>query len=178
MLLMAGQASVAAEQQDRQADVPALTWVLYAVDSSSHLMRVDPFTGKVTRIGKLNVRLPGIYDGLDFGMDGKLYLSDSWKGCIYSVDPQTAEAAIVRGPSGLYAFENMTFTPVGVPSPGGGWFEPGTALCSTGGLVCAVDLQSGTVDYIGDTGEDDDAYAISPDGLLYAIDGNEDDGSG
>ena len=144
---------------------------LYAVDRSANLLRIDPRTGVSAVVGNLGVNFASQYVGMDFDMAGVLYVSEAWEGRLYRVDTHAGKATLVRSvPSGWKFLENLAFAPVSVAGPEGATWPAGTLLASSEGELHAIDISTGTAHFIGNTGRGDDAYAFSPDGVLYGID--------
>ena len=146
--------------------------VLYGVtDGDARLFQINPATAAVTFIGYLGITFPTRFIGMDYrDVDGIMYVGESRSGNLYSVDLTTGAATFVRSipVTGGHILENMAFTPVPVPGPGGSTLPAGTLFASEAGMLHAIDVDNGTVQYIGETGIDDDAYAMSSSGTLYA----------
>jgi len=65
----------------------------------------------MTLIGYLGVEFSSVYVGMDFDVEGTLYIGDSYAGLLYKVNTETAEATFVRAIPKINGnnLENMGF---------------------------------------------------------------------
>lgn len=127
---------------------------------------------KYESVAPLSIKMPDGYDGLDFDIDGTLYLGVAATGDLFKIDTATGVATFVRNIPLSYGriMECIAFAPVAVPGPDS-CFSAGTLFGAEHRIIHAVNIETGEVQVIGDMEHDNDAFAFSREGILYGIDG-------
>jgi hypothetical protein len=152
------------------------TNVIYGVKwdlkDTATLYKMDLDNLEYQKVAQIPIYLTDGYDGLDFNIDGNLYLGVAATGNLFKIDTVTGAATFVRNFPLSYGriMECIAFAPVKVRGPEG-YFPAGTLFGAQGGTIYAINIETGEVQVIGDTGHDNDAFAFSEEGVLYGIDG-------
>lgn len=142
---------------------------LYALTINGKILEVDPHTAAVAELSTLDIAILSPYVGFDFSRDGRLHFGQYTLG-LYRVDPDTGETTFVASnPPQDFIFENMAFAPRAVPGPDHR-VPAGTLFTSAFGNLYTYNVHTEQLRFVGWTGHDDDGFAMSPDGTLYAID--------
>jgi outer membrane protein assembly factor BamB len=146
--------------------------IKYIPGGTDSLYKMNLDSLKYESVAPLSIRMPDGYDGLDFDIDGTLYLGVAATGNLYKIDTTTGAATFVINIPLSYSriMECIAFAPVKVPGPDS-VFPAGTLFGSEHGNLHAINIKTGTVQFIGETGHDDDALDFSKKGILYGIDG-------
>jgi len=131
---------------------------------------IDEDNLQLVPVGSLGISAPSVYVGMDFDLQGALYVGESRNGLLYTVSVETGEATLFHDFGSYVRFiENMAFVPVDVPGPNGSTWVAGTLFGSEMGDLWGINIETGQATFIGWSNIDMDAIAFSPDGILYAI---------
>ncbi len=143
------------------------------LDCIDSLYKIDLNSLRYVSIAPLSFNLPDLHAGLDYNVDGTLYLGVAATGDLYKIDPATGVATLVINIPLSYGeiMKCIAFAPVEVPGPDGSSFPAGTLFGAEDRILHAVNIETGEVQVIGDVGRKNDALAFSRDGILYGLEG-------
>jgi outer membrane protein assembly factor BamB len=137
------------------------------------LYRMDLDSLKYETITSLSIKLPNAQAGLDFNIDGTLYLGVAATGDLYEVNTATGAATLAINIPLSYGqiMRCVAFAPIEVPGPDSS-FPAGTLFGAEDSILHAINIETGKVQVIGDVGRGNHALAFSLEGILYGLDAN------
>ena len=140
------------------------------IGCADSLYRIDLDSLRYEVIAPLSLDLHDRYVGLDFNIDGTLYLIVGSTGDLHKVDTATGVVTFVRNIPLYYGeiMECIAFAPVEVPGPDSS-FPAGTLFGAEDSILHAINIETGEVQIIGEGGRGNDAIAFSREGILYGF---------